>query len=350
MALCLYRWLNAQGPSSPPQHCNSAVRGAAVFRVLTPRGRTALSGAAPAAKPRAGRWRAARAQVRGKGLLNAIVINEEPGAGAYDMCLRLRDAGMLAKPTQGNIIRLAPPLVMTEAQARRPQRQCMQRPAGSMGGSSARSALLCCRSVLASLLQDCTDAIIWHRLHGAKRLTSLAASFSILIMSVAKIQCYQGAHDHIAALFLVTMHMCSSRRLPASRGPTPRQLVRWCRSWSARTSSSAPSCRSTAAEHSSALCVHLLHTLWQVRSLTCSVSCQDVTRVPLLPRSPCCSKALHPGLCDLCQELCLPPCSCALSVCCHNCLLSPSCTAKSHAHCSRGIFENLVALAASTLR
>jgi len=36
------------------------------------------------------------------------------------MCLRLRDAGMLAKPTQGNIIRLAPPLVMTEAQARRP--------------------------------------------------------------------------------------------------------------------------------------------------------------------------------------------------------------------------------------
>jgi len=91
-----------------------------VFRVLTPHGRTAFSGATSAAEPRAGRWRAARAQVRGKGLLNAIVINEEPGAGAYDMCLRLRDAGMLAKPTQGNIIRLAPPLVMTEAQARRP--------------------------------------------------------------------------------------------------------------------------------------------------------------------------------------------------------------------------------------
>ena len=57
-------------------------------------------------------------QVRGKGLLNAVVIHEEPGAGAYDICLRLRDAGMLAKPTQGNIIRLAPPLVMTEPQAR----------------------------------------------------------------------------------------------------------------------------------------------------------------------------------------------------------------------------------------
>ena len=57
-------------------------------------------------------------QVRGKGLLNAVVIREEPGAGAYDICLRLRDAGMLAKPTQGNIIRLAPPLVMTEPQAR----------------------------------------------------------------------------------------------------------------------------------------------------------------------------------------------------------------------------------------
>ena len=64
--------------------------------------------------------RGGSAQVRGKGLLNAVVIREEPGAGAYDMCLRLRDAGMLAKPTQGNIIRLAPPLVMTEAQARRP--------------------------------------------------------------------------------------------------------------------------------------------------------------------------------------------------------------------------------------
>ncbi|KAK9826410.1 hypothetical protein WJX81_000963 [Elliptochloris bilobata] len=55
-------------------------------------------------------------QIRGKGLLNAVVIHEEPGAGAYDICLRLRDAGMLAKPTQGNIIRLAPPLVMTEPQ------------------------------------------------------------------------------------------------------------------------------------------------------------------------------------------------------------------------------------------
>jgi ornithine--oxo-acid transaminase len=56
-------------------------------------------------------------QVRGRGLLNAIVINDdEESDTAWNICLRLRDNGLLAKPTHGNIIRFAPPLVMTEAQ------------------------------------------------------------------------------------------------------------------------------------------------------------------------------------------------------------------------------------------
>ncbi|WP_203258267.1 ornithine--oxo-acid transaminase [Hyunsoonleella ulvae] len=55
--------------------------------------------------------------VRGKGLLNAIVINdEEKNNMAWDICLALRDNGLLAKPTHGNIIRFAPPLVITREQ------------------------------------------------------------------------------------------------------------------------------------------------------------------------------------------------------------------------------------------
>ncbi|WP_264564864.1 ornithine--oxo-acid transaminase [Flavobacterium sp. N3904] len=55
--------------------------------------------------------------VRGKGLLNAIVINSgEESDLAWDICLRFRDYGLLAKPTHGNKIRFAPPLVITEAQ------------------------------------------------------------------------------------------------------------------------------------------------------------------------------------------------------------------------------------------
>ncbi len=55
--------------------------------------------------------------VRGKGLLNAIVINDnETSDTAWKMCLAMRDAGLLAKPTQGNIIRFAPPLIITEEQ------------------------------------------------------------------------------------------------------------------------------------------------------------------------------------------------------------------------------------------
>ena len=53
--------------------------------------------------------------VRGRGLLNAIVINDsEESNTAWNICLKLRDNGLLAKPTHGNIIRFAPPLVMTE--------------------------------------------------------------------------------------------------------------------------------------------------------------------------------------------------------------------------------------------
>jgi len=55
--------------------------------------------------------------VRGKGLLNAIVINcDEESDLAWEICLKFRDNGLLAKPTHGNKIRLAPPLVITEVQ------------------------------------------------------------------------------------------------------------------------------------------------------------------------------------------------------------------------------------------
>ncbi|BCY29532.1 ornithine--oxo-acid transaminase [Flavobacterium okayamense] len=55
--------------------------------------------------------------VRGKGLLNAIVINDtEESDTAWNICMKLRDNGLLAKPTHGNIIRFAPPLVMNEEQ------------------------------------------------------------------------------------------------------------------------------------------------------------------------------------------------------------------------------------------
>jgi len=54
--------------------------------------------------------------VRGKGLLNAIVIKPKDGKEAWDVCLKLRDNGLLAKPTHGDIIRFAPPLVITESQ------------------------------------------------------------------------------------------------------------------------------------------------------------------------------------------------------------------------------------------
>ena len=55
--------------------------------------------------------------VRGRGLLNAVLINDSPESStAWDLCVALKDNGLLAKPTHGNIIRFAPPLVMTEQQ------------------------------------------------------------------------------------------------------------------------------------------------------------------------------------------------------------------------------------------
>lgn len=56
-------------------------------------------------------------KVRGKGLLNAILVNDTPESStAWNICLKLAEKGLLAKPTHGNIIRLAPPLVITEEQ------------------------------------------------------------------------------------------------------------------------------------------------------------------------------------------------------------------------------------------
>jgi ornithine--oxo-acid transaminase len=57
--------------------------------------------------------------VRGKGLLNAVEINDSTDSStAWDLCMNLKNNGLLAKPTHGNIIRFAPPLVMTEEQLR----------------------------------------------------------------------------------------------------------------------------------------------------------------------------------------------------------------------------------------
>jgi ornithine--oxo-acid transaminase len=56
-------------------------------------------------------------KVRGKGLLNAIVVNDSPDSQtAWNLCVALKENGLLAKPTHGNIIRFAPPLVITENQ------------------------------------------------------------------------------------------------------------------------------------------------------------------------------------------------------------------------------------------
>jgi ornithine--oxo-acid transaminase len=54
-------------------------------------------------------------KVRGKGLLNAIIVNDtEDSLTAWNLCVALKDNGLLAKPTHGNIIRFAPPLVITK--------------------------------------------------------------------------------------------------------------------------------------------------------------------------------------------------------------------------------------------
>ena len=56
--------------------------------------------------------------VRGKGLLNAVVIRPKGGKTAWDVCLAMKEMGLIAKPTHGHIIRFAPPLVITESQLR----------------------------------------------------------------------------------------------------------------------------------------------------------------------------------------------------------------------------------------
>jgi ornithine--oxo-acid transaminase len=56
------------------------------------------------------------ASIRGRGLLNAIVIKHDNPEAAWDLCLYLKELGILAKPTHGDKIRFAPPLIITEAQ------------------------------------------------------------------------------------------------------------------------------------------------------------------------------------------------------------------------------------------
>jgi ornithine--oxo-acid transaminase len=56
--------------------------------------------------------------VRGKGLLNAIIIKPKNGKEAWDVCVKMKENGVLAKPTHGDIIRFAPPLVITEEELR----------------------------------------------------------------------------------------------------------------------------------------------------------------------------------------------------------------------------------------
>jgi ornithine--oxo-acid transaminase len=56
--------------------------------------------------------------VRGKGLLNAVVIRPKGNKTAWDVCLAMKEKGVIAKPTHGNIIRFAPPLIITESQLR----------------------------------------------------------------------------------------------------------------------------------------------------------------------------------------------------------------------------------------
>jgi ornithine--oxo-acid transaminase len=54
--------------------------------------------------------------VRGKGLLNAVVIKPKNGKEAWDVCLAMKNKGLIAKPTHNHIIRFAPPLIITENQ------------------------------------------------------------------------------------------------------------------------------------------------------------------------------------------------------------------------------------------
>jgi ornithine--oxo-acid transaminase len=58
-------------------------------------------------------------QIRGKGLLNAIVIRPKNGKEAWDVCEKMKDLGVLAKPTHQHIIRFAPPLVISEEDLRK---------------------------------------------------------------------------------------------------------------------------------------------------------------------------------------------------------------------------------------
>ncbi|HET7000431.1 MAG TPA: aminotransferase class III-fold pyridoxal phosphate-dependent enzyme, partial [Puia sp.] len=55
-------------------------------------------------------------KIRGKGLLNAVVIHQTDSEAAWDLCMELKENGLLAKPTHGNKIRFAPPLIINQVQ------------------------------------------------------------------------------------------------------------------------------------------------------------------------------------------------------------------------------------------
>ena len=57
-------------------------------------------------------------QIRGKGLLNAVIIQPTNGKEAWDVCVKMKELGVLAKPTHQHIIRFAPPLVISEEELR----------------------------------------------------------------------------------------------------------------------------------------------------------------------------------------------------------------------------------------
>jgi ornithine--oxo-acid transaminase len=75
--------------------------------------------------------------VRGKGLLNAIVIKHANNEAAWNLCLELKENGLLAKPTHGDRIRFAPPLTITESQVN----DCVQIIAKSLDSFDTRSHL-----------------------------------------------------------------------------------------------------------------------------------------------------------------------------------------------------------------
>jgi ornithine--oxo-acid transaminase len=78
--------------------------------------------------------------IRGKGLLNAIVIKPKNGKEAWDVCMKMKELGLLAKPTHQHIIRFAPPLVISEEE------------------------ILCAASIIKSALEEINESVVKEKL------------------------------------------------------------------------------------------------------------------------------------------------------------------------------------------